>query len=200
MAAYEFNPYYFERDAMRSDYSAINDFADKLQKTLDSLSSVDEVYSLITFFEDNDSQYPIFLNSMCFAALRAAYSLTHPRFRISDCSITTKSFPDWEGYNLDVPKYLFVRKLEKFPTAIWDSGEKRENFTKLFKLYLEGSRSIHGASGRVYCTIFSAVLRISGVRILIHDTDRGLEFKVVNGKSLLYKALSKDGSLIEVLD
>ena len=198
---YEFNPYYFEREATEEDYKKVNAFANKLQKALDEMSSVDEVYSLIDFFDESESYYPIHLKSMCYAALRAAYRLMHPVFRTSDCSVVSQAFPDWEGYKLNVPNYIFIRQLEKFPTAMWDSIEKRKNnFTKLFKLYLESSRSTHGVTGRVYYIIFSALLRISGVRILIHDTKRGLEFKIVNGRSLLYKAISKDGSNIEILD
>ena len=199
--AYEFNPFYFEREATREDFDEVNKFVEKLQRALDEMSSVNEVYSLICFFEDNEPSYPIYLKSMCFAALRAAYTLTHPLFRTSDCDVVIESFPDWEGYKLNVPNYIFVRKLEKFPTATWETfKEKNDNFSKLFNLYLEGSRNTHGATGRVYYEIFSTVLRISGVRILIHETTHGLEFKVVNGKSLLYKALSKDGSSIEILD
>ena len=88
----------------------------------------------------------------------------------------------------------------EFPSAVWNAGTRAKNFSKLFKLYLKGSRSTYGVTDRVYYTMFSAVLKISGVRILIHDTKRGLEFKVVNGRSLLYKALSKNGSDIEILD
>lgn len=194
---YEFNPYYFEREATKEDFDKVNKFVEKLQKALDEMSNIDEVYSLISFFDESKSGYPIQLKSMCYAALRAAYTLMHPSFRTSNCDVTVESFPDWEGYKLDVPNYIFVRKLEKFPSAIWDN--RKENFSKLFKLYLE-SRSTHGATNRVYYVVFSAVLRISGVRILIHETTHGLEFKAVNGKSLLYKALSKNGSDIEILD
>ena len=78
--AYEFNPFYFERDAVEKDYNEVNAFVDKLKETLEKMSTADEVYSLIGFFEDNEPHYPVFLKSMCFAALRAAYTLTNPRF------------------------------------------------------------------------------------------------------------------------
>ena len=199
--AYEFNPYYFENNATERDYLAVNKFADKLEKTVDEMSTVDEVYSLIKFFETKGvGCYPLFFQSMCFNALHVSYSLTHPRFKTADFALTTQSFPELEDCKLDVPRYIFIREPEKFPHAIWDKGERHKNFTRLFMLYLESSRSIYAGTKRIYYNIFSAVLRITGVRILIHDTKRGLEFKIVNGKSLLYKALCKDGSSIEILD
>ena len=127
--AYEFNPYYFERNAVEKDYSAVKEFTDKLQQTLDNMSTVDEVYSLISFFEEKgDGQYPIFLRSMCYAAIRAAYSLTHPGFKTTECVVAKYSFLEWEEYRLDVPRYIFVMNVSEFPSAIWDARTKTKNF------------------------------------------------------------------------
>ena len=195
---YEFNPYYFERTATDRDYNMVQEFTSKLRKTLDEMSSVDEVVNLIDFFKaKGGSYYPPFLQSMCNAAFVAACSLAHCQF-VTDRS--QASFPDWEEYKLNVPNYIFVREFKKFPHVVQKPAQRKNNLDLLFKLYLESFRSIYSTTNRIYYEIFSAVLRISGIRILIHDQCRGLEFKVVDGRSLLYKGLSKDGSNIEILD
>ena len=48
--AYEFNPFYFEREATKEDFDKVINFVEKLKKELDNMSTIDEVYSLISFF------------------------------------------------------------------------------------------------------------------------------------------------------